>query len=128
MDIYKFESMVYNKVPSKEADPRRLLIFPAQHACFLRNINLMISGAMKTASCAFFFIYKIIENLLRPSFFRDIINSNGGPLSALPEKGIKRKRHFFVISETAVSRTDFALSAKFIKILLSCRKERRNGD
>ena len=42
MDIYKFAAVVYNIIPDKNTDPRRLLI-PAQLAGFWRNINLMIS-------------------------------------------------------------------------------------
>ena len=42
MDIYKTLPGVYNIIPDKNTDPRRLLI-PAQLAGFWRNINLMIS-------------------------------------------------------------------------------------
>jgi hypothetical protein len=42
LDIYKIASGVYNIIPDKNTDPRRLLI-PAQPAGFWRNINLMIS-------------------------------------------------------------------------------------
>ena len=42
LDIYKIAAVVYNIIPDKNTDPRRLLI-PAQPAGFWRNINLMIS-------------------------------------------------------------------------------------